>query len=79
MGRRPDPADRRAVLVEATAASCALLGKVERACADLEEQTLAGLDTAERRLLPALLARVESNLCTESADRRQRHGEAAGE
>ncbi|MGW0839806.1 MarR family winged helix-turn-helix transcriptional regulator [Streptomyces sp. NPDC002787] len=67
--RRADPADRRAVLVEATDASCALLEKVERAWGELEEQTLAGLDATERQQFLRLLARVESNLCTESAER----------
>ncbi|BBC37514.1 hypothetical protein SGFS_088080 [Streptomyces graminofaciens] len=66
--RRADPADRRAVLVEATE-SCALQEQVERAWAELEEQTLAGLDVAERQQLLGLLARVETNLCTESDDR----------
>ena len=66
--RSPDPADRRAVLVEATDRSCGLLGDVERAWGGLEEQTLAGLTTTERTQLLGLLARVERNLCTEVAD-----------
>ncbi|MFD9907091.1 MarR family winged helix-turn-helix transcriptional regulator [Streptomyces sp. NPDC059063] len=66
--RRPDPDDRRAVLVEATDASSDLLAEVERAWGTLEEHTLAGLDTAERRELARLLARVEANLCAEAAD-----------
>lgn len=64
--RRSDPADRRAVLVEATEGSGPLLGRVEAAWAELEEQTLAGLDAAERAQFLRLLTRVESNLCTES-------------
>ncbi|MGW7273523.1 MarR family winged helix-turn-helix transcriptional regulator [Streptomyces sp. NPDC054864] len=66
--RRPDPADRRAALVEATDTSCGLLAEVERAWGELEEQTLAGLDAAERTELARLLGRVEANLCTETAD-----------
>ncbi|WP_406098215.1 MarR family winged helix-turn-helix transcriptional regulator [Streptomyces sp. NBC_01013] len=66
--RSPDPADRRAVLVEATDNSCALLSDVERAWTDLEEHTLAGLDAGEREELARLLARVEENLCRESSD-----------
>ncbi|MGW2559634.1 MarR family winged helix-turn-helix transcriptional regulator [Streptomyces sp. NPDC001514] len=66
--RRPDPDDRRAVLVEATDESCALLSAVERAWTELERQTLAGLDPAERAELGRLLAKVEANLCTETAD-----------
>ncbi|MCC0579201.1 MarR family winged helix-turn-helix transcriptional regulator [Streptomyces californicus] len=66
--RRPDPADRRAVLVEATDDSCALHTAVETAWGRLEEQTLAGLETAERDELVRLLAKVEENLCQETAD-----------
>ncbi|AWI27815.1 MarR family winged helix-turn-helix transcriptional regulator [Streptomyces tirandamycinicus] len=64
--RCPDPADRRAVLVEATEGSCALLAEVSRAWSTLEEVTLAGLDPAERAELARLLAKVEGNLCTEA-------------
>ncbi|MFF3287724.1 MarR family winged helix-turn-helix transcriptional regulator [Streptomyces sp. NPDC003023] len=66
--RCPDPADRRAVLVEATERSCALLSEVSAAWAELEAQTLEGLDGDERRELARLLARVEANLCTETSD-----------
>ncbi|MEV0322200.1 MarR family winged helix-turn-helix transcriptional regulator [Streptomyces sp. NPDC050658] len=66
--RRPDPADRRAVLVEATDASCGLLREVELAWGDLEEHTLAGLSADERVELARLLGQVETNLCTETAD-----------
>ncbi|MEI5099862.1 MarR family winged helix-turn-helix transcriptional regulator [Streptomyces sp. PmtG] len=64
--RRPDPDDRRAVLVEATDTSCGLLADVERAWGALEERTLAGLDADERRTLARLLGRVEANLCPEA-------------
>lgn len=66
--RRPDPDDRRAVLVEATDNSCALLSDVTAAWGDLEEHTLAGLDADERRELARLLAKVEENLCTQTAE-----------
>ncbi|AZM52546.1 MarR family transcriptional regulator [Streptomyces sp. WAC 01529] len=66
--RRPDPADRRAVLVEASDASCGLLAQVERAWGELERHTLAGLDEDERAELLRLLAKVEENLCTETAE-----------
>lgn len=65
--RRPDPGDRRAVLVEATAESCALHSAVETAWANLEEHTLAGLDPDERRELTRLLGKVEENLCVRTA------------
>ncbi|MCX4968590.1 MarR family winged helix-turn-helix transcriptional regulator [Streptomyces sp. NBC_00654] len=64
--RRPDPADRRAVLVEATDGSSALRTAVEAAWTSLEEHTLAGLGPAERAELARLLAKVESNLCAET-------------
>lgn len=70
--RSPDPADRRAVLVEATEGSCALLADVGRAWSALEELTLAGLDPAERAELGRLLAKVEGNLCAEAAECRAR-------
>ncbi|GGV47247.1 MarR family winged helix-turn-helix transcriptional regulator [Streptomyces spectabilis] len=66
--RRPDPADRRAVLVEATDDSNDLMNAVERAWTDLEKRTLAGLDPDERAQLGRLLSRVEANLCVETAD-----------
>ncbi|WP_052425007.1 MarR family winged helix-turn-helix transcriptional regulator [Streptomyces fulvoviolaceus] len=61
--RLPDPADRRAVLVEATDASSHLLAEVEEAWGVLEENTLTGLTAPERRQLLDLLAKVETNLC----------------
>ncbi|MEU0668717.1 MarR family winged helix-turn-helix transcriptional regulator [Streptomyces lavendulocolor] len=64
--RSPDPADRRAVLVEATAASCTLHTQVTEAWGRLEELTLAGLDAHERAELGRLLGRVEANLCKEA-------------
>lgn len=66
--RRPDPDDRRAVLVEATEESCALHAEVRDAWSDLEEHTLAGLGPAERAELTRLLAMVEENLCQETGD-----------
>ncbi|MFJ5547487.1 MarR family winged helix-turn-helix transcriptional regulator [Streptomyces sp. NPDC093225] len=65
--RRPDPADRRAVLIEATEASCDLHGEVRTAWGVLEEQTLAGLTGPERTELARLLAKVEGSLCHEGA------------
>ncbi|MFE0423464.1 MarR family winged helix-turn-helix transcriptional regulator [Streptomyces sp. NPDC058953] len=61
--RRPDPADRRAVLVEATEASAELRTAVEATLIHLEEQLLTGLDQGERRELTRLLAKTELNLC----------------
>ncbi|MER5365135.1 MarR family winged helix-turn-helix transcriptional regulator [Streptomyces sp. NPDC002722] len=66
--RRPDPDDRRAVLVEATDDSCALHSDVQRAWTHLEDHTLAGLGPAEREELTRLLAKVEANLCREAGE-----------
>ncbi|MET7445383.1 MarR family winged helix-turn-helix transcriptional regulator [Streptomyces sp. NPDC005508] len=66
--RRPDPDDRRAVLVEATEESCALHAEVRGAWSGLEEHTLAGLEPAERAELARLLAKVEENLCHEAGE-----------
>jgi DNA-binding MarR family transcriptional regulator len=64
--RRPDPADRRASLVEATEQGCGLRDKVMEAWGELEARTLAGLDASERESLTRLLAKVEQNLCPEA-------------
>ncbi|RKT02440.1 DNA-binding MarR family transcriptional regulator [Streptomyces sp. 3211.6] len=65
--RGPDPADRRASLVEATEASCGLLREVREAWAELERQTLAALDGAEGEELLRLLRKVEATLCAPAA------------
>ncbi|QNP73453.1 winged helix-turn-helix transcriptional regulator [Streptomyces roseirectus] len=62
--RLPDPADGRAVLVEATDTSSHLLDEVERAWTELEERSLAGFGEEERAVFLSLLRRVEDNLCT---------------
>ncbi|MBT2443383.1 winged helix-turn-helix transcriptional regulator [Streptomyces sp. ISL-36] len=66
--RSPDPADRRAVLVEATDGGGALRAGVADVWTGLEEHTLAGLSPAERAELARLLARVEENLCAGTDD-----------
>ncbi|NUK11091.1 winged helix-turn-helix transcriptional regulator [Streptomyces lunaelactis] len=76
--RCQDPDDRRAVLVEATDNSCALLADVTDAWGDLEAYTLAGLDADERRELTRLLAKVEENLCTAAEECPDRRAELRG-
>ncbi|MFF0475957.1 MarR family winged helix-turn-helix transcriptional regulator [Streptomyces sp. NPDC004284] len=66
--RSPDPADRRAVLVEATEQGLALRAGVEGAWADLEESTLAGLAPADRAELARLLGLLGENLSEEEGD-----------
>jgi MarR family transcriptional regulator, organic hydroperoxide resistance regulator len=61
--RTPDPADRRAVLVEATKTSSALRPEIQEAWKTLEQRTVAGLDPAERAELRRLLEKVELNFC----------------
>src|ERR1700720_4310808 len=57
--RTTDPADRRAVLVEATESSRALRPEIEAAQKTLEERTVARLDPAE---LHRLLEKVAAHL-----------------
>jgi DNA-binding MarR family transcriptional regulator len=64
--RTTDPADRRAVLVEATASSSALRPEIEAAWKTLEDRTVAGLDPAERAELHRLLEKVAANLSPEN-------------
>ncbi|MFE9423284.1 MarR family winged helix-turn-helix transcriptional regulator [Kitasatospora sp. NPDC006697] len=54
--------DRRAVIVEPTAAARALREQVGGIWRDLEQLTVAGLDSGERAELVRLLAAVERNL-----------------
>ncbi|MEU8431625.1 MarR family winged helix-turn-helix transcriptional regulator [Streptomyces sp. NPDC029216] len=76
--RSPDPADRRASLVEATETSCGLLQQVREAWAELERQTLAGLDEAEGAELLRLLQKVEGTLCAQAAADPQFRAETGG-
>jgi DNA-binding MarR family transcriptional regulator len=65
--RTTDPADRRAVLVEATETSRALGPEIEAAWKTLEERTVAGLDPAERAELQRLLEKVAVNFLPQDA------------
>ncbi|MGW6459299.1 MarR family winged helix-turn-helix transcriptional regulator [Streptomyces sp. NPDC055078] len=67
VSRRPDPSDRRAVVVEATVESCGLRDAVKDACEQLEQQTLTGLEEGERAELIRLLEKVEGNHCGHTA------------
>ncbi|MGK5732652.1 MarR family winged helix-turn-helix transcriptional regulator, partial [Streptomyces sp. URMC 124] len=60
--RSPCPGDRRAVLVETTAAGEALRKEVEQVWQELEERTLAGLAEDDRKELTRLLSHLEANL-----------------
>jgi len=65
--RTTDPADRRAVLVEATETSNVLRPEIEAAGKTLEERTVAGLDPAERAELHRLLEKVAANFSLQNA------------
>ncbi|GAA3345775.1 hypothetical protein GCM10020358_54090 [Amorphoplanes nipponensis] len=60
--RRPDPADRRATLVETTPAGAALREHVERIWTHLEELTVGDMTPAEQGSALAGLLRLERNV-----------------
>ncbi|MEV0253476.1 MarR family transcriptional regulator [Streptomyces sp. NPDC050732] len=65
--RLPDPSDGRAVLVEPSDSGACMLAEVDRAWSTLEQESLAGLDEAQRQQLLALLGQVETNLSAYSS------------
>ncbi len=58
ISRRRDPGDRRRHVVEVSKRGTKLVGEVERAAGEVEDQFFAELDEDERGQLRALLARV---------------------
>jgi DNA-binding MarR family transcriptional regulator len=60
--RRPDPADRRAVLHEATARGAIVTGERRAEVEAVLDGALASFTTAERRRLVGLLARLNEEL-----------------
>ena len=62
--RRPDPADRRAVLHEATAHGGIVVGERRAEVEAALDRALAGFTPAERRRLVGLLARLNEQLGT---------------
>ncbi|MFH8370554.1 MarR family winged helix-turn-helix transcriptional regulator [Streptomyces sp. NPDC018031] len=75
--RRRSDTDRRAVVVEPTAAAQALHEQVLHAWEQLEDLTLHGLAEPERATIATLLGRIEDNL-REPADPPGRPGGRAG-
>ena len=61
--RRPDPDDRRSVLVEPTAGGKRLLAKLHEARRATAEQVFASLDEADRAELGRLLGRLCAGAC----------------
>jgi DNA-binding MarR family transcriptional regulator len=66
--RRPSPTDKRASLIEPTAASHALRREVERAWSQLEDLVTADLSPDERTTALLTLERLEHNLVQATAD-----------
>ncbi|MFJ5637229.1 MarR family winged helix-turn-helix transcriptional regulator [Streptomyces goshikiensis] len=66
--RRPSPTDRRASLIEPTAASQALRHEVERVWSQLEEISTAGLSDDERAAALRTLESLEQNLVRAAVD-----------
>ncbi len=60
--RRPDPADRRAVLVEPTAAGRSLVPRLREVFQAVNEQMLDGFSERETATLEALLLRLRQNV-----------------
>ncbi|MFD8418910.1 MarR family winged helix-turn-helix transcriptional regulator [Streptomyces sp. NPDC059466] len=65
--RRPSPTDRRASLIEPTAASRALRREVEQVWSHLEDLSTAGLSADERTAALHTLERLEHNLVQAAA------------
>jgi DNA-binding MarR family transcriptional regulator len=62
--RRPDPGDRRAMLVATTAAGQALAQKIAAVDVALRAELRSGLTRDERAKLAELLTRLQANLAT---------------
>ncbi|GAA3785954.1 MarR family winged helix-turn-helix transcriptional regulator [Streptomyces chiangmaiensis] len=73
--RRPSPTDKRAALIEPTAASHALRLEVERIWSQLEDLVTAGLSADERTAALLTLERLEQNLAQATADSAGADGE----
>ncbi|THA47087.1 MarR family winged helix-turn-helix transcriptional regulator [Streptomyces sp. A1136] len=65
--RSPSPTDKRAVIVEPTAASLALRREVERTWAELEAAATGDLSADERTTTLDVLQRLEQNLARSAA------------
>lgn len=65
--RSPNPADRRSILVELTAAGQAALDRICPPLIEIEEDCMATLSDAELRRITDLLARVQSRIAQRRA------------
>ncbi|MBL3670773.1 MarR family transcriptional regulator [Streptomyces sp. M2CJ-2] len=66
--RRPSATDKRATIIEPTAASLALRKEVEQVWAELEDSVTAGLDPDEQDTAIRILARIEDSI-SQAAER----------
>ncbi|MEV4611084.1 MarR family transcriptional regulator [Kitasatospora sp. NPDC049258] len=73
--RRPSPTDKRASLIEPTAASHALRREVEQSWSQLEDLVAAGLTAEERTAALETLERLEQNLVAASTEPANAEGE----
>jgi DNA-binding MarR family transcriptional regulator len=60
--RRPNPDDRRSILVELTPAAGALIGRLVPPLVELQAACMSGLSSAELERLVDLLARVQRTI-----------------
>lgn len=65
--RRPDPVDRRSVLVEPTAAGRSLLARLDKARRATAAQAFSSLSAEERTTLAELLGRLCGDGCCQGA------------
>jgi len=77
--RRPDPDDRRSVLVEPTAGGRRLLARLHEARHATAEQVFAPLDASDRAELGRLLARLCTGRCHPGEGHRAGHSAPADE
>jgi DNA-binding MarR family transcriptional regulator len=67
LARRPDPTDRRAILLELTEKGWAHVGQVHTLQRDLAERLFSPLNGDERRVLYGLLARLARQIAQAAA------------
>jgi DNA-binding MarR family transcriptional regulator len=66
--RLPDPADRRATLLELTPVARAHVEQVHAVQCQLSEEVVAALDDSQRRQLLDLLMRLQADACGRSSE-----------
>lgn len=77
--RLPDPRDRRAKIVELTAAATPFLARIQEVAALVRGEALDGLDDADRELLATMLLQIRGNLVRDARCRDGAAGRASTE